>query len=118
MTYVALNGPVYLIKKLSGNRIVPPEEDLREYWTCKSTRQKSQISVAGSHIQISDETNFADKPSGGTMPWFLRYSKRTLASRESEKELATDISRNSIAEEIIIMGSKGGGKTATAASVV
>ena len=34
MTYVAINGPVYLIKIASGDRIVPPDEDLREYWTC------------------------------------------------------------------------------------
>ena len=34
MTYAVLNGGVWLIKKLSGGRIVPPEEDLKEYWSC------------------------------------------------------------------------------------
>lgn len=34
MTYAVLNGGVWLIKKLSGGRIVPPEEDSKEYWSC------------------------------------------------------------------------------------
>lgn len=117
MTYVALNGPVYLIKKLSGSRIVPPDEDLREYWTCKLAYRHCRISLPN-YIQAANKTNLADKPSGGTMPWFLRYSRRALASRDSEKGLTTDTSKNSIVEEMIVIGSKGEDKTATAVSVV
>lgn len=117
MTYVALNGPVYLIKKLSRGRIVAPDEDLREYWTCKLAYQHGHI-LLPNHVQATNETNLADKPSGGTMPWFLRYSRRALASRDSEKGLTTDTSKNSIAEEMIVIDSKGEDKTATAVSVV
>ena len=39
LTYVAINGPVYLIKLGSRSRIVPPDEDLREYWTCMFAEQ-------------------------------------------------------------------------------
>lgn len=33
--YTALNGMIYLTKFVSGGRIVPEDEDHREYWTCK-----------------------------------------------------------------------------------
>lgn len=33
MTYTALNGLIYLTKLVSGGRIVPEDEDHREYWT-------------------------------------------------------------------------------------
>ncbi|KAF2866730.1 permease family-domain-containing protein [Massariosphaeria phaeospora] len=35
MTYTALNGSIYLTKLISGGRIVPDDEDHREYWTVK-----------------------------------------------------------------------------------
>lgn len=33
MVYTALNGMIYLTKLVSGGRIVPDDEDRREYWT-------------------------------------------------------------------------------------
>jgi hypothetical protein len=36
MTYTALNGLIYITKLVSGGRIVPEDEDHREYWTSKS----------------------------------------------------------------------------------
>ena len=42
-----------------------------------------------------------DKPSGGTLPWFLRYSKRALLSCDSEKQLDVDTSKSSVIEETI-----------------
>jgi AGZA family xanthine/uracil permease-like MFS transporter len=34
MTYAVLNTVTYLIKLVSFGRIVPVDEDYREYWTC------------------------------------------------------------------------------------
>lgn len=45
MTYVALNSLLYLTKLLTRGRIVPADEDHREYWTWKPS---------------------------GTLPWFMR----------------------------------------------
>jgi hypothetical protein len=36
MTYVAINLLTFIIKLVSFGRIVPADEDLKEYWTCKS----------------------------------------------------------------------------------
>ena len=49
MTYVALNGLVYLTKIISFNRIVPDDYDNKEYWTFK--------------------------PKGGSYPWFIRLAR-------------------------------------------
>ncbi|KAI9857602.1 MAG: hypothetical protein M1813_008194 [Trichoglossum hirsutum] len=49
MSYVAINGLVYVTKLVSFGRIVPPDEDLREYWTYK--------------------------PTSGSLPWFIRLSQ-------------------------------------------
>jgi AGZA family xanthine/uracil permease-like MFS transporter len=35
MVYTALNGPIYLTKLITRGRIVPDDEDDREYWTRK-----------------------------------------------------------------------------------
>ncbi|KAH7095892.1 permease family-domain-containing protein [Paraphoma chrysanthemicola] len=35
MVYTALNGMIYITKLVSGGRIVPDDEDHREYWTIK-----------------------------------------------------------------------------------
>jgi hypothetical protein len=35
MTYTAINGLAYIIKLVSFGRIVPVDEDYKEYWTCK-----------------------------------------------------------------------------------
>ncbi|KAF2638147.1 hypothetical protein P280DRAFT_92080 [Massarina eburnea CBS 473.64] len=35
MTYTALNGLIYITKLVSGGRIVPDDEEHREYWTMK-----------------------------------------------------------------------------------
>lgn len=49
MTYVIVNGTVYIIKAVSFGRIRPVNEDSREYWTYKWH--------------------------GGTLPWFVRVTK-------------------------------------------
>lgn len=36
MIYTALNGMTYLTGLISGGRIVPDDQDAREYWSCKS----------------------------------------------------------------------------------
>lgn len=36
MTYTALNSLIWLTKKISRGRILPPDADMAEYWTCKS----------------------------------------------------------------------------------
>jgi AGZA family xanthine/uracil permease-like MFS transporter len=36
MVYTALNGLIYMTKLVSRGRIVPDDEDHREYWTSKS----------------------------------------------------------------------------------
>src|SRR5450432_211685 len=46
MTYITLNGLLYITKLVSFGRIVPKDADLQEYWTWK--------------------------PSGGHAPWFIR----------------------------------------------
>jgi AGZA family xanthine/uracil permease-like MFS transporter len=46
MTYTALNGLVYLTKLISGGRIVPDDEDHREYWTSKSTKSCNHPTAA------------------------------------------------------------------------
>jgi AGZA family xanthine/uracil permease-like MFS transporter len=38
MVYTALNGMIYLTKLLTCGRIVPDDEDQREYWTSKTPR--------------------------------------------------------------------------------
>jgi AGZA family xanthine/uracil permease-like MFS transporter len=35
MVYTGLNGMIYITKVVSGGRIVPDDEDNREYWTSK-----------------------------------------------------------------------------------
>ena len=35
MTYVALNGMIYLTKLVTGGRLMPDDEEHREYWTIK-----------------------------------------------------------------------------------
>ena len=45
MTYVTLNGMIYLTKLISCGYLVPEDEDNREYWTYKPT---------------------------GALPWFIR----------------------------------------------
>jgi hypothetical protein len=35
MTYVTLNTVTYILKLISFGRVVPADEDLKEYWTCK-----------------------------------------------------------------------------------
>lgn len=36
MTYIVLNTLTYILKLVSFGRIVPVDEDYREYWTCTS----------------------------------------------------------------------------------
>src|SRR5271155_1401386 len=59
MVYTTLNGLTYIIKLISFGRIIPADEDLKEYWTCmfhlaRTHRFPSNCSV--SHFQISQET--------------------------------------------------------------
>ncbi|CZR67389.1 related to purine transporter azgA [Phialocephala subalpina] len=48
-TYTMLNGLIYITGKVSGGRIMPPDEEKREYWTYK--------------------------PEGGHLPWFVRAAQ-------------------------------------------
>jgi hypothetical protein len=48
LTYVALNGMLYLTKLVTRGYIVPEEEEHKEYWTIKP---------------------------GGHLPWFIRLAK-------------------------------------------
>ena len=48
LTYITLNGMIYVTKVVSRGHIVPEDEDNREYWTYKP---------------------------GGQLPWFIRAAK-------------------------------------------
>ena len=51
MTYTAVNGAVWITRKVSRGRIEPPDYDNKEYWT--------------------------PKPTGGSAPWFIRAAHRS-----------------------------------------
>jgi adenine/guanine/hypoxanthine permease len=61
MTYVTLNTLIFATKKLSGGRLVPSDEDHKDYWTYKP---------------------------GGNPPWFIRLIKdpQTVVRREPREE--------------------------------
>ncbi|KAF2496319.1 xanthine/uracil permease family protein-like protein [Lophium mytilinum] len=59
MVYAALNGPIYLTKLISRGRIVPDDEDHREYWTVK--------------------------PQQGKLPWFISAAQ-TVSGRFGHNE--------------------------------
>lgn len=43
MSYTALNGFIALTKLVSCGRIVPPDADMAEYWTCKSSHTSTML---------------------------------------------------------------------------
>jgi len=43
MTYASLNGLIYLTKLVSGGRILPPDSDMAEYWTCMYSNTSSML---------------------------------------------------------------------------
>ncbi|KAL9097307.1 MAG: hypothetical protein Q9165_000734 [Trypethelium subeluteriae] len=62
MTYIVLNTLIYVTKLVSGGRIVPEDEDYRDYWTYKP---------------------------GGTPPWFIRIFKKGSEVNELEPKEAS-----------------------------
>jgi adenine/guanine/hypoxanthine permease len=51
MVYTALNGAVYLTKVASGGRLVPDDEDRREYWTSKFDHvRENHHTQANTHV--------------------------------------------------------------------
>lgn len=65
MVYAALNGLIYLTRIISRNRIVPHDEDHREYWTSKYPGL-SKIECTLMHALV--------KPHG-KLPWFFTASQ-------------------------------------------
>lgn len=47
MTYVIVNGTVYIIKAVSFGRIRPVNEDSREYWTCMESISFHIVRICG-----------------------------------------------------------------------
>lgn len=45
MSYTALNTLTYLTKIISKGRIVPPDADIAEYWTCKEHIKPIPLSI-------------------------------------------------------------------------
>lgn len=43
MTYVVLNGSAFILKTVSFGRIRPADEEQREYWTCESAPNPSNL---------------------------------------------------------------------------
>lgn len=66
MVYTALNGMIYLTKLLTCGRIVPEDEDQREYWTSKDFAMVLGYSWSLIRILV--------KPHG-KIPWFLGASQ-------------------------------------------
>ena len=38
LAYTSLNSLIWITKKITGGRIVPPDHDIAEYWTCMSSK--------------------------------------------------------------------------------
>jgi AGZA family xanthine/uracil permease-like MFS transporter len=64
MVYTALNGMIYLTKLISRGRIVPDDEDQREYWTIKPFGKLPWFLKAGQaladHARGSDSSQIED----------------------------------------------------------
>jgi AGZA family xanthine/uracil permease-like MFS transporter len=74
MAYTGLNGMIYITKLVSGGRVVPDDEDHREYWT-----SKQPCSEKAAH-----EANHDSVKPYGRLPWFLTASQ-ALADQLRER---------------------------------
>ncbi len=84
MTYVALNGLIYLTTLISRGRIEPRDIDLQEYWTWK--------------------------PRGGHAPWFIRVASgggRHWTEQRDEKE-DTALETTHVELDRLRIGERGG----------
>ncbi|KAJ4320166.1 hypothetical protein N0V94_003527 [Neodidymelliopsis sp. IMI 364377] len=88
MVYVTLNGMAYLTELISGGRIVPDDQDAREYWTIKPRGREPWFFRAGQ--DIADRLHGGRKSDGssvrsGTSSW---HHER-IGSKGSNRELDT-----------------------------
>jgi AGZA family xanthine/uracil permease-like MFS transporter len=75
MTYVVINGLIWLIKVASFGRIVPDDADQKEYWTYKPA---------------------------GNLPWFVRIvqdPKHVFQSKPADEELDSSSQGGSVEVE-------------------
>ena len=72
LTYTVLNGMIFITRKVSGGRIQPLDADNAEYWTIN--------------------------PSGGTPPWFIRFSQTAMwkMGRLDSRGMDADADRASV----------------------
>jgi AGZA family xanthine/uracil permease-like MFS transporter len=66
MVYTGLNGMIYITKLVSGGRLVPDDEDHREYWTSKHPLSDTRATTTLTHDSV--------KPYG-RLPWFFTASQ-------------------------------------------
>jgi AGZA family xanthine/uracil permease-like MFS transporter len=66
LTYTIINTVTWAIAKISSNRILPPDYDNKEYWSCKLPTPQHVISKL-------TPTVLADNPR--SQPWFIRAMK-------------------------------------------
>jgi AGZA family xanthine/uracil permease-like MFS transporter len=87
MTYTALNGLVYLTKLVSGGRVVPDDEDHREYWTSKRPILSCiPLRAVLSRIEKSNYlTDMSEVKPQGKLPWFITASQRIASLAHGER---------------------------------
>jgi AGZA family xanthine/uracil permease-like MFS transporter len=79
-TYTVLNGLIFITRKISLERIQPPDADMAEYWTYK--------------------------PSDEHPPWFIRAAKGELwRSRDSVEEIEVRSLASRTSEKVLVDGS-------------
>lgn len=83
LAYTSLNTLIWITKKISGGRIVPPDHDMAEYWTCMCFL--TSVSIP----RHSTDTK-TDKPRTGHIPWFMRAARNGGRFWEHEKPLSLD----------------------------
>ncbi|KAF2131765.1 hypothetical protein P153DRAFT_374545 [Dothidotthia symphoricarpi CBS 119687] len=91
MTYTAINGMIYITKLLTCGRIVPDDEDYREYWTIKPRSRLPWFVTAGqslaNHVKEGgDRKSRGTSVKSGQSAW--KYENR-ITSVGSEREMDT-----------------------------
>src|SRR5437764_8228223 len=52
MTYTTINVLAYIIKLVSFKRIIPVDEDLKEYWTCRLSLAQTPPSLSNCSVRF------------------------------------------------------------------
>lgn len=52
LAYTSLNTLIWITKMISGGRILPPDHDMAEYWTCKLPSYSSSSMIMGCETDI------------------------------------------------------------------